>query len=92
MTQEKTSQVEPSPAETSFEKAFERLEHILEGLNTGQASLEESLALYEEADKLIISCHKKLSDAEKKIEVLMKNRAGELVLGADNKPQTQSMS
>lgn len=78
--------------ETSFEKAFERLEHILEGLNTGQASLEESLSLYEEADKLIISCHKKLSDAEKKIEVLMKNRAGELQLGADNKPQTQNIN
>lgn len=80
-----------SNPELSFEKAFERLEHILEGLNTGQTSLEESLALYEEADSLIISCHKKLSDAEKKIEVLMKNRAGELALGADNKPQTQSM-
>lgn len=75
--------------ETSFEKAFERLEHILEGLNTGQASLEESLALYEEADTLIISCYKKLSDAEKKIEVLMKNRAGELQLGPDNKPLVQ---
>lgn len=78
--------------ETSFEKAFERLEHILESLNSGRPTLEESLTLYEEADKLIISCHKKLSDAEKKIEVLMKNRAGELQLGADNKPQTQSMS
>ncbi|MCE5294171.1 MAG: exodeoxyribonuclease VII small subunit [Chlamydiales bacterium] len=81
-----------SNPELSFEKAFERLEHILEGLNTGQTSLEESLALYEEADSLIISCHKKLSDAEKKIEVLMKNRAGELALGADNKPQTQNLS
>ena len=77
--------------EISFEKAFERLEHILESLNTGHPTLEESLALYEEADKLIISCHRKLSDAEKKIEVLVKNRAGELQLGSDNKPQVQNM-
>ncbi len=78
-------------AEVSFEKAFERLEHILESLNTGHPTLEESLSLYEEADGLIINCHRKLSDAEKKIEMLMKNRAGELQLGPDNKPQTQSM-
>ncbi|MBS0634353.1 MAG: exodeoxyribonuclease VII small subunit [Verrucomicrobia bacterium] len=77
--------------ETTFEKAFERLEHILEGLNKGQTTLEESLSLYEEADKLILSCNKKLADAEKKIEILTKNRAGELQLGADNKPQTQPM-
>ena len=76
--------------DVSFEKAFERLEHILESLNTGNPTLEESLQLYEEADSLIISCHKKLSDAEKKIEVLMKNRAGELQLGPDGKPLTQT--
>ena len=76
--------------EHSFEKSFERLEQILEGLNSGKASLEESLTLYEEADKLILACHKKLNDAEKKIEVLMKNREGMLQLGPDNKPQTQN--
>lgn len=78
----------PTP-EISFEKAFERLEQILEALNSSHPSLEESLKLYEEADQLIILCHKKLSDAEKKVEVLMKNRAGELQLGQDNKPVTQ---
>ncbi len=76
--------------EHSFEKSFERLEQILEGLNSGKASLEESLTLYEEADKLILSCHKKLNDAEKKIEILMKNREGMLQIGPDNKPQTQN--
>lgn len=79
-------------SDVSFEKAFERLEHILETLNSGHPTLEESLKLYEEADKLIISSHKKLLEAEKKIEVLMKNRAGELQLGPDNKPQVQPLS
>jgi exodeoxyribonuclease VII small subunit len=77
--------------EISFEKGFERLEQILESLNSGHPSLEESLALYEEADKLIIFCHKKLADAEKKVEMLVKNRAQELQIGPDNKPQVQSM-
>lgn len=73
---------------TSFEKAFERLEQILEILNSGRASLEDAIKLYEEADTLVVQCHKKLTEAEKKIEVLIKNRAGELQIGANGTPQT----
>lgn len=76
--------------EHSFEEAFQRLEQILETLNAGRTTLEESLVLYQEADALIISSHRKLVDAEKKVDVLMKNRAGELQLGPDNKPQMQT--
>lgn len=62
----------------SFEEAYDRLEKILEKLNSGSVALEESLKLYEEADKLIKMCSSKLSDAEKKIELLTKNREGGL--------------
>lgn len=75
----------------TFESSFARLEEILEKLNSGSVSLDESLKLYEEADQLIISCNKRLTEAERKIEVLMKNRNGELVLGSDEKPQTQRL-
>ena len=75
--------------ELSFEKAFARLEQILEKLNSSQASLEESLGMYEEADTLMKACTKKLYEAEKKIEVLMKNRSNELLLDGQQKPQTQ---
>ena len=74
----------------TFEKAFERLEHILEALNSGKPTLEEAIKLYEEADSLIVQCHKKLTDAEKKIEVLIKNRQGQLQLDASGQPQTTS--
>ena len=83
------AKVESTSDGLSFEKAFARLEQILETLNSSQASLEESLALYEEADKLMHLCTKKLTDAERKIEVLMKNRSNELQLGPDNRPLTQ---
>lgn len=73
----------------TFEASFARLEEILERLNSGNVSLDESLKLYEEADKLIITCSKRLNEAERKIEVLMKNRNGELTLGADEKPLMQ---
>lgn len=78
--------------ELSFEKAFSRLEQIQELLNSSQASLEESLTLYEEADALIRLCSKKLTDAERKIEVLIKNRSNEIQLGSDQKPVTQERS
>ena len=80
------------PDEFAFEKAFERLEAIVEILNSGKASLEESLALYEEADKLIIKCNKKLVEAERKIESLVKNRQGQINLGPDQKPQVQDFN
>lgn len=62
----------------SFEKAYTRLEEILEKMNSGTISLEDSLSLYEEADKLISNCTKKLDEAEKRIQTLVKNREGEV--------------
>ncbi len=79
----------PEESEKSFEAAFSRLEEILEKMNSSSVSLDESLKLYEEADKLITACNKRLTDAEKKIEILIKNRNGDLQLGPDQKPQTQ---
>lgn len=73
----------------TFESAYARLEEILEKMNAGKVSLEDSLKLYEEADKLINWCSKQLTDAEKKIEVLVKNRDGEVVLGEQGHPLTQ---
>lgn len=75
--------------ELSFEEAFSRLEQILEQMNTGHVGLDESLKLYEEADKLIVKCNQRLAIAERTVETLIKNRNGELALGADQKPQTQ---
>lgn len=58
----------------SFEQAYKRLEEILDLLNNSQISLEESLKVYEEADKLIQHCSEKLNHAEQKVQVLVKNR------------------
>ncbi len=73
----------------TFEKAYERLEKILESLNSGEATLDISLKLYEEADKLIKLCQSKLFSAEQKIQTLMKDRNGEVALDESGKPQVQ---
>jgi exodeoxyribonuclease VII small subunit len=78
--------------EISFESAYARLEEILETMNSGKISLEESLKLYEEADRLIAWSSKRLNEAEKKIEMLVKNREGELVLDEKGRPLTQEFA
>lgn len=73
--------------ELSFEKAFERLEEILQKMNEGKVSLDTSLKLFEEADNLISKCSEKLALAEQKIETLIKNRT-EIEL-ENGKPKTK---
>lgn len=92
MTNQSNSKEQEQSQEPTFEAAFGRLEEILEQMNSGSTSLDQSLKLYEEADKLITTCGKKLTDAERKIETLIKNRNGELVLGNDQRPATQDFS
>lgn len=73
----------------SFESAFERLEQILEKMNSGKIPLDESLKLFEEADQLIRFCSERLTSAEQKVETLIKSRNNELALDESQKPKTQ---
>lgn len=79
----------PKNEPESFESAFKRLEGILERMNSNSVSLDESLKLFEEADQLITACNQRLNDAERRIEMLIKTRSGDLTLGPDLKPMTQ---
>lgn len=82
----------PVDAPANFEEAFARLEAILERMNSSGITLDESLKLFEEADKLINSCNKSLNDAERKVETLIKNRTGDVTFGPDQQPMTQNFS
>jgi exodeoxyribonuclease VII small subunit len=66
-------------AEPKFEKDLEKLEQIVEALEAGGLSLDESLKRFEEGVKLARRCEKALAEAERKIEILVKNAAGEIV-------------
>lgn len=78
-----------TPHPLSYEKSFERLEKILELMNSGKTPLEESLKLFEEAEHLMRSCTQSLNTAEKTIEKLMKERDGELALNENKTPKTE---
>ena len=60
-----------------FEDALDRLEEITRSLESGELSLDESLAAYEEGIKLRNLCTDYLGQAEKRLQMLQ-NKDGEL--------------
>jgi len=66
--------------EKKFEEALEALEQVVERLESGELSLEESLAAFEQGVRLVQFCNQKLNEAEKKVELLVKDKEGRLQL------------
>ncbi|MBC7362600.1 MAG: exodeoxyribonuclease VII small subunit [Candidatus Aminicenantes bacterium] len=64
--------------EMNFEKALSELEHIVNKLEKGGLTLNESLALFEKGVKLARYLRAELDKAEKKVEILLKDEKGEL--------------
>lgn len=59
-----------------FESALKRLEEIVKKLENGELSLDSALQLFEEGIKLSRFCHTKLEEAERRVEILVKNSSG----------------
>ncbi len=67
-------------AKFDFEKAMERLEKIVDDLESGNLGLDESIKVFGEGVDLSKKCHKKLTEAETKVKQLIKNEDGEFEL------------
>ena len=65
------------PKSTKFEDALGELEALIENLEGGEQSLEESLVQFERGMKLSKFCQQSLTDAEKKIQILMADKGEE---------------
>ena len=63
----------------TFEDALARLETIVHELEEADLPLERSLAVFEEGVRLSRLLHERLNEAERKVEILMKNEDGEKV-------------
>jgi exodeoxyribonuclease VII small subunit len=68
--------------ELKFEAAIEDLEQVVERLESGDLSLEDALAAFEKGVGLVRYCNQKLSEVEKKVELLIKDKEGQLQLKA----------
>ncbi len=64
--------------EHSFERSLTELEQVVIKLEDGDLPLEESLELFEQGIKLSRDCRDRLTKAERRIEILMKDASGEM--------------
>lgn len=68
---------EPGP---NFEGAMDRLEEIVEQMESGKMMLEELIVRYEEGMKLVKVCQERLASAEQRIEIITRNNAGKPIV------------
>jgi exodeoxyribonuclease VII small subunit len=59
-------------ARDKFEEALQKLDEIVRRMESGDLSLEESLKAFEEGVKLARFCSRKLDEAERRVEILLK--------------------
>ena len=64
----------------SFEETLQRLETIVEKMESGEVTLEKSLDWFEEGMELIKSCRDELEQAEQKVQELVEKSGGEFDL------------
>lgn len=67
-------------AEVKFEDALKKLEKIVQDLERGELTLDEALKKYQEGVELSRLCSQRLDQAKKKVELLSKNKKGDLEL------------
>ncbi|HEY2932156.1 MAG TPA: exodeoxyribonuclease VII small subunit [Acidobacteriota bacterium] len=61
-----------------FEEALKTLEEIVGRLEKGDLPLETALELFEQGVQISKFCNSKLTEAERKVEILMRGSKGEM--------------
>jgi exodeoxyribonuclease VII small subunit len=64
--------------EPTFEASLKRLEEIVAQLEGDGLALEQSLEIFEEGVKLVRFCAGRLDEAERRIEILLADKEGQL--------------
>ena len=70
----------------TFETSLEALEQIVRQLEDGDLPLEKSLELFEQGIRLSRECQERLSQAERRIEILLRDNQGRPVAAAFKEP------
>jgi exodeoxyribonuclease VII small subunit len=81
---------EPDRSSLSFEAAMERLEKIVEEMESSKLPLEELIVRYEEGIRLVAVCNQRLAAAENRIETLNRTGNGRTLPPAAPDPETSS--
>ena len=67
-----------SDKKMSFEESLNRLDKIVQEMESGDMKLDAMISAFEEGQCLVKSCSKKLNEVEKKIEKVVKGADGEI--------------
>ena len=73
-----------SPAKPDFETALKELETLVDTMEKGDLSLEDSLRHFERGVQLSRTCQQALKDAEQKVDILMKKSGQDDITAFDN--------
>lgn len=71
---------EPETDEAGIEASLERIEALVQEMESGNLPLEAMIVRFEEGAKLVKSCQKKLDAAEKRIKIIVRETSGEVSL------------
>lgn len=74
----------------NFETALEELETLVEEMEHGDISLEESLQKFERGIALTRTCQKALQEAEQKVQMLVEKKDGDVVSDLEDTDQEDS--
>jgi len=64
-------------AKQSFEAALKKLEEVVEKLESGEVSLDQSLKLFEQGIGLVRQCSQRLDEVESRVQMLVSDERGE---------------
>ncbi|UCE67856.1 MAG: exodeoxyribonuclease VII small subunit [Candidatus Zixiibacteriota bacterium] len=74
----------------NFEEAMEKLEKIVENLESGELSLEDSVKSFEEGIELSKLCKKKLESAENRVKKIVERSEGDLDFELFDEPEGET--
>lgn len=74
------------PDDVGFDTILSRLREVVQKLESGELSLEQSLAIYEEGVQLARKGHQLLASAEKRVEILVSASGGVEAVPFEDKP------
>ena len=73
--------------EKTFESSLKELERIVEQLEAGDLPLDQSLELFEQGVKLSRDCQKRLDEADRRVDILLKGDGGAYVAQPFDEPE-----
>ena len=85
-----TTKAKAAGTDLNFETAMDRLEKIVEQMESGQLPLEDLIVRYEEGMNLVKVCQERLASAEQKIEIIARNNGKPVVKDFEPGPEPRA--